>query len=117
MVICLAVGGKSDTRQGRTKCLRISKGRKSETTTALKIKCRNIQSIQQARINHAYCVGLNCGWKKMRFYLALNKVFCLNSQPHRQVNQRQRRKINKAMLSALSLLPHRFSTPSELKSK
>ena len=80
----------------------------------LKIKCRNIQSIQQARMNHAYCVGLNPGWKKMRFQLVLNKTFRTNPQPltHRQVNHRQRTKINKTMLSAPSLSPHRFSTQS-----
>ena len=96
--------------EGRTKCLWISKGRKSETTMAHKIKCRNIQSIQQARTNHAYCVGLNPVWKKMRFQLVLNKTFCNNPQPltHRQAEQRQRTKINKTMLSA----PHRFSTQS-----
>ena len=66
----------------------------------IKIKCRNIQSIQQARMNHAYCVGINPGWKKMTFQLALNKTFCPNPQPltHRQVKQRQRTKINKTML-------------------
>ena len=47
----------------------------------IKIKCKNIQSIQQARVNHAYCVGLNPGWKKVRFQLALNKTFCPNPQP------------------------------------
>ena len=31
-----------------------------------KIKRRNSQSIQQARMNHAYCVVLNPGWK-LRF--------------------------------------------------
>ena len=80
----------------------------------MKIKCRNIQSIQQARMNHAYCVGLNPGWKKVRFQLALNKIFCTNPQPltHRQLKQRQRTKINKAMLSVPSLSPHRFFTQS-----
>ena len=65
-------------------------------------------------MNHAYCVGLNPGWKKMRFQLVLNKTFCTNPQPltHRQVKQRQRTKINKTMLSAPSLSPHRFSTQS-----
>ena len=79
----------------------------------IKIKCRNIQSIQQAKMNHAYCVGLNSGWKKMRFQLALNKTFCPNPQPltHGRLTQRQRTKINKTMLSA-SLpppSPDRFS--------
>ena len=66
----------------------------------MKIKCRNIQSIQQARMNHVYYLGLNPGWKKMRFQLALNKTFCPYPQPltHRQVKQRQRTKINKTML-------------------
>ena len=35
----------------------------------IKIKCRNIQLIQYARMCHAYCFGLNPGWKKMRFQL------------------------------------------------
>ena len=79
----------------------------------IKIKCRNIQSTQQAKMNHAYCVGLNSGWKKMRFQLALNKTFCPNPQPltHGRLTQRQRTKINKTMLSA-SLpppSPDRFS--------
>ena len=52
----------------------------------IKMKCRNIQSIQQAKMNHAYCDGLNPGWEKMRIKLALNKSFCSNPQPltHRQ---------------------------------
>ena len=57
-------------------------------------------------MNHAYCVGLNPGRKKMRFQPALNKTFCPNPQPlnHRRLKQRQRTKVNKKMLSAL-LLP------------
>ena len=53
-------------------------------------------------MNNAFCVGLNPGWKKMRFQLALNKTFCLNSQTliHWRLKQRQRTKINKTMLSA-----------------
>ena len=100
--------------KGRTKCLWISKGGKSETIMAHKKKCRYIQSIQQAKVNHAYCIGLNPGWKKMRFQLALNKTFCPNLQPltHRQVKRRQRTKINKIMLYAPSLPSHRFSTQS-----
>ena len=79
-----------------------------------KNNCRNIQSIQQARMNHAYCVGLNPVWKKMQFQLSLNKTFCLNPQPliHRRLKQRQRTKINKTMLSAPSRCPLRFSTQS-----
>ena len=52
-------------------------------------------------MNHAYCVGLNPGWKKIRFQPALNKTFCPNPQPlpERQVKQRQRAKINKTVLS------------------
>ena len=59
-------------------------------------------------MNHAYCVGLNPAWKKMRFQLVLNKTFCPNPQPltHRRLKQRQKTKINKTMLSApLSSLP------------
>ena len=73
-------------------------------------------------MNHAYCLGLNPGWKKMQFQLALNKIFCPNPQPftHRRLKQRQITKINKAMLTDLSLPPspppppppHRFSTQS-----
>ena len=65
-------------------------------------------------MNHAYCLGLNPGWKKMRFQLPLNKTFCPYPQSltHRQVKQRQRTKFNKTMLSAPSLPPHRFSTQS-----
>ena len=69
--------------------------------------------MQQARVNHAYCVGLNLGWKKMRFQLALNKTFCPNPQSlsHQQVKQCQRTKINKTILSSPSLpligFPHK----------
>ena len=31
--------------------------------------------MQQARMSHAYCVGLNPSRKKMRFHLALKKTF------------------------------------------
>ena len=74
-------------------------------------------------MNHAYCVGINPGWIKMGFQLALNKTFCPNPQPltHRQVKQRQRTKINKTMLSAplalFSLVSHTKFTISELKCK
>ena len=67
-------------------------------------------------MNHAYCVGLNPDWKKMRFQLALNKTFFPNTQTltYRRLKQRQRTKISKTMLSALCSppLPHRFSTQS-----
>ena len=67
MVICLAVGCESDIRQGKNECLSVPKERISETTMPIKTRRRNIQSIQQARMNHAYCVSLNPGWKKMGF--------------------------------------------------
>ena len=52
-------------------------------------KYRNIQSMQQARMNHACCVGLNCGW-----------AFCPNLQPftYQQLKQHQETKINKTRL-------------------
>ena len=80
----------------------------------IKVKCRNIQSIQQGRMNHAYCLGLNPAWKNMSFQQAVNKTFCPYPQPltHRQVKQCQRTKINKTMLSVPSLPLHRFSTQS-----
>ena len=36
---------------------------------------------------HACCFGLNPGWKKIRFQLALNKTFCPTPQhlTHRQL--------------------------------
>ena len=89
----------------------------------MKIKCRNIQSIQQAKMNHAYWVGWNPAWKKMRFQLALNKTIWPNPQTltYQQLKQRQRTKINKTMLSArlppLSSVSHIKFTISELKSK
>ena len=57
--------------------------------------------MQQARMHHAYCVGLNPGWKKMRFHLTLNKTCCPNPQPlpQQQVKQHQGTKIKKTMLS------------------
>ena len=127
MVICLAVGCKSDILdKGRTKCLWISKGGKSEAQWLIKMKRRNIQSIQQARMNHAYCVSLSSGWKKMWFQLALNKTFCPTPHPFilRRLKQRQMTKINGTMLSAPSLpsspsssVFHTKFTISELKSK
>ena len=76
-------------RKWRTKCLWIFKGRKSETTMAHQKKYRNIQSMQQARMNHACCIGLNCGW-----------AFCPNLQPftYWQLKQHQETKINKTRL-------------------
>ena len=93
--------------KGRTKCLWISNGKNVKQQWLIKIKRRNIQSIQQARISQAYCIGLNSGWKMMRFQLALNKTFCPSLQfiNHQQVKQLQRTKINKTMLSAPSLPP------------
>ena len=67
-------------------------------------------------MNLGYCVGLNLGWKKMRFKLALNKTFYPTLQPliHWQLKQRQRTKINKTVLSASPPSPsHRFSTISK----
>ena len=63
------------------------------------LNIQDIQSIQKARMNHAYCVGLNLGCKKMRFQLVLNKT--CKATPK-----------NKTMLSAPSLSPHQFSTQS-----
>ena len=70
--------------------------------------------MQQARMNHTYCVDLNPGWKKMRLKLVLNKTFCTNPQPltHRQVKQRQRTKLIKQSFLHPSFSPHRFSTQS-----
>ena len=58
-------------------------------------KCRNIQSMQQARMNDACCVGLNCGW-----------AFCPNLQPftYLQLKQYQETKINKTRLFLLMIL-------------
>ena len=124
MVIYLAVGCKSDTRQGRrTKCYEFPREENLKQQWLIKIKRRNIQSIQQPRMNHAYCVGLNPGRKKMRFQLVLDKTFCSNTQPltHRQLKQRQRTKINKTMLSTPLTLPssvfHTEFTISKLKCK
>ena len=52
-------------------------------------KCRNIQSMQQARMSDACCVGLNCGW-----------AFCPNLQPftYLQLKQYQETKIIKTRL-------------------
>ena len=69
----------------------------------IKIKHRNLQSIQHARMNHTYCISLNLGCKKILFQLALNKTFCPTPQPltHQLWKQHQRTKTNKTMLSAL----------------
>ena len=86
----------------------------------IKIKRRNIQSIQHAKMCHAYCLGLNPSWKKMQFQLTLNKTFCPAPQPltYQRLKHRQRAKISKTMLSALhsSVFYIKF-TVSELKSK
>ena len=65
--------------------------------------------IEQARMNHAYCVGSSNGWKMMQFQLALNKTFFSNPQPltHGRLKQHQRKKISKAMLSAPPPTPPR----------
>ena len=65
-------------------------------------------------MNHAYCVGLNPGWKKMQFQLPLNKTFCPNPQSlsHQQLKQCQRTKIKKTIFLPPSSLPHWFSTQS-----
>ena len=58
MVICLAVGCKSDTKYEK-EGLNVYEFPREENLKQqwlIKIKCRNIQSIQQARMNHAYCV-------------------------------------------------------------
>ena len=70
--------------------------------------------MQQARMHHAYCFGLNPGWKKMRFHLTLNKTCCPNPQPlpQQQVKQHQGTKIKKTMLSVPPSPPDRFSTQS-----
>ena len=54
-------------------------------------KCRNIQTMQEARKNHTCCVRLNCGW-----------AFCPNLQPftYQQLKQYQEKKINKTRLFA-----------------
>ena len=82
---------------------------------AQKIKHRNVQLIQEARMNHAHCVSLNLGWKKMEFQLGLNKTFCPTAQSltHQWLKQRQRAKINNTVLSWPSPSPsHSFSTQS-----
>ena len=107
MVIYLDVGCKNDTRLIR-EGLNVYEFPREENLKQqwlIKIKCRNIQSIEQARIN--------LGWKKLWFQLVLNKTFCPNPQPltHRRLKQRQRTKINKTMHSLPSLSPpHQFST-------
>ena len=58
MIIWVAVDCKSDTRQTRT-CF-------------INTKRRNIQLIQHAKMYHVDCFGLNPGWKKMQYQLALN---------------------------------------------
>ena len=72
---------------------------------------RNIQSIQHARMNHAYCVGLNPGWKKMRFQLALNKTFY---PTHQRLKQLQTKPCFLHPCSPpLPPPPHRFSTQAQ----
>ena len=97
-----------------TKFLWISREENLKQQWLIKIKCRNIQSIQQARMNHTYYIDLNHGWKKLQFQLALNKTFSLNPQPltHQRLKQHQRTKINKRMLAVSYLSPHGFSTQS-----
>ena len=71
--------------------------------------------IQQARMSHACCIGLNPGWKKMIFQLAVNKTLYPNPQllTQRLLKQRQRKKTNETMLCAplpppLIGFPHKF---------
>ena len=64
-------------------------GKKIRNNNGSSKKCRSIQSMQQARMNDACCVGLNCGW-----------AFCPNLQPftYLQLKQYQETKINKTRL-------------------
>ena len=79
MVICMAVGCKSETSEGPN-VYEFLREENLKKQWLIKIKCRNSQLIQQAKMNHANCVGLNPSWKKIRFQLALNKTFCPSPQ-------------------------------------
>ena len=69
----------------------------------IKIKRRNIQSIQDAWMCHAYCFGLNPGWKPLT---------------ERRLKHRQRIKINQTILSTFpTSVSYKKFTISELKSK
>ena len=74
----------------------------------IKLKRRNIHSIQHARICHAYCSDLNPGWKKIRFQLALSKTFW----PTPRGLTHQRLKHPKEQKQCFLPPPHRFSTQS-----
>ena len=54
MVICLAVRCKSDTRREGINVYEFSREENLKQQWLILIKCRIIQSIQQARMNHAY---------------------------------------------------------------
>ena len=59
MVICVAVDCKSDTRQRRAQIFKkLPREENLKQQWLIKMKCRNIQSIQHARMCHAYCFGL-----------------------------------------------------------
>ena len=48
-----------------------------------KIKQKYVVVIKR-RMRRAYCFGLNAGWKKIRFQLALNKTFFPTQHPFTQ---------------------------------
>ena len=78
----------------------------------MKLKCTNIQSIQQVILNYAYCVALNPVCKKMYFQLALNKTFCAthNLSPTDDSSNAKGQKLTKWCFLPLSVPPNRFST-------
>ena len=57
MVICVAVNCKSDSTREGLSFYKFPRDKNLKQQWLIKIKCRNIQSIQHARICHAYCFG------------------------------------------------------------
>ena len=74
------------------------------------VKKQKYPVIQHARICHACCFGLNRGWKKIQFQLALNKTFCPTPQPltHRRGTDKEQKLTNQCFPP----LPHMFSRQS-----
>ena len=113
----LAAGCKSDNRRVRTKCLWISKGRKSETMAH-----KNNVEIFSRHNKPEWIIllrRLKSSLEKDALSAGLNMTFYPKPPPltHRRLKQYQRTKINKTMLSPPSSVFHTKFTISELESK
>ena len=80
----------------------------------MKIKRRNIQSIQYVRMRQTYYHGLNSTWEKIRFQLALNKTFFPTPKPSatNNLNTTKKKKINQENAFCLPLIDFPYTVHS-----